>query len=174
MARDTEFVQFFNFYNRLCFTEVTALCPIPHTWHLFHGVGIISPWTWKDLSFPGQIEYARSDTILLLKLGHKISTLYFFSWDVHLESFSHAMRKFRFTHGESKTPERHASIFHLTVQLRSQPVAMTQVLNSCPSVMKSSQASEASFGPSLDIVESRNKWSLLCSALITDPQNPGV
>ena len=76
IARDAEFDQFFNFYNRLCFLRShNIMSNLPHL-TLFPTEfvsSLLEPG--KIFWLPGQIEYARSNTILLLKLDHKISIL---------------------------------------------------------------------------------------------------
>lgn len=121
-------------------------------------------WTWKDLWVPDQIEYA------------EVTLYYFWNWVIKefphftfslrmfiFESFSHAIeRKFRFTHGESTRAPMVPPDSPAEVPAGSQHQVLNSVLShevsQAPSLLR----------PSLDIVE-QNKWSLLCSALITDP-----
>ena len=103
MARDAEFDQFFNFYNRLCFlrshnimSNLPHLTPFPLS--LYHlSLNLERSFDCLDkLSMPEVILYYFWNWII------KFPYFYFLLLGCSfLESFSHAIRKVGFTHGES-------------------------------------------------------------------------
>ena len=103
MARDTEFDQFFNFYNRLCFLRSHSIMSNPPRLTPF-------PLSLYHLSLNLERSFDCLDKLSM----PEVTLYYFWNWVIKfphfyffllgcsfLESFSHAMRKFRFTHGES-------------------------------------------------------------------------
>lgn len=127
MARDAEFDQFFNFYNRLCFlrshnimSNLPHLTPFPLS--LYHlSLNLERSFDCLDkLSMPEVILYYFWNWII------KFPYFYFLLLGCSfLESFKPCYEKVRI-YPWRKYLERHAVIFHLTVQLRSQPVAPTR------------------------------------------------